>query len=113
MANLNDKTDNFSFFGASNRKNNSYNYGKIAGNIENVCIALQLHFSEAEIKGVKSKVTQFIDCKTKGQSNESKIKKAIRAKYQKFLTLMEEQKENKEIYNKYVQKDKELQNLLF
>ena len=107
------KTDKINFFGSSNRSNNSYNYSKIADNIEKIANEMQLNFTQSEMKGVKEKKSQFIECSTKGKSNESRIKKAIRARYQKFCILMDEQKNEKLVYAEYLKKDKILQNLLF
>ena len=84
MTTLDNKTDSFNFFSMSNRKNNSYNYGKIADKIEKINEIMNLHLTSVEMQSIKTKKSSFIDCKTKGQSTESKIKKSIRAKYQKF-----------------------------
>lgn len=105
-------TDSFNFFSMSTRKNNSYNYEKIAKNIRKINEMMYLHLSESELKGVETKISQFIECKTKGQSNESKVKKSIRNKYQKFLIAISEC-EDAELKKKMEMQDKKLCELLF
>lgn len=112
MASLDNKTDNFNFFSMNNRKNNSYNYEKIANNLLKINSIMNLHLTESEIKSIQSKKSSFIDCKTKGQSTESKVKKSIRAKYQKFCIAFEECKDE-QLKKQFAIQDKILIDLLF
>lgn len=112
MTTLDNKTDIFNFFSLSNRKNNSYNYSKIADKIEKINAIMNLHLTESEMKSIQTKKSSFIDCKTKGQSTESKIKKSIRAKYQKFCIAMEECKDE-QLKKQFAIQDKILSDLLF
>ena len=112
MTTLDNKTDSFNFFSMSNRKNNSYNYGKIADKIEKINEIMNLHLTSVEMQSIKTKKSSFIDCKTKGQSTESKIKKSIRAKYQKFCIASDECKDE-QLKKQFAIQDKILSDLLF
>ena len=112
MATLENKTDGFNFFSMSNRKNNSYNYSKISDKIEKINEVMNLHLTTIEMQSIKTKKSSFVDCKTKGQSTESKIKKSIRAKYQKFCIAMDECKDEP-TKKQFAMQDKILQDLLF
>lgn len=104
--------DSLALFSASNRKNQSYNYEKIAKNIIVINSMLNLHLSESECKGIQSKVSQFCESKTKGDSFESRVKKSIRLKMQKAQIKIEECKDTP-TKNKFLSELKKVEELIF
>ena len=76
--------------------NHSYDYSKIAKDIlqlSEIITGLK-KFPEKDLKGVQTKVSQFVDCKTKADNTEARVKKTIRKFFQQLDTDCES--ENKE-----------------
>ena len=64
--------------------NHSYNYEKIAKDIfdlKEIIKALN-KFAEKDLKGVQTKISSFVDCKTKSDSVEASVKKTVRKFFQ-------------------------------
>jgi len=68
--------------------NHSYNYEKIAKDIFDLKEIIRglNKFAEKDLKGVQTKISQFVDCKTKADSVEAQVKKTIRKFFQSLDT---------------------------